>query len=270
MQAAINQQNNLSCASSDNPSYVVGKQNYQIAQIFTNSGVQTQGSLVQGFNQQNNHGVLQKRPRSNKRGGHQTGQYGNPVIYQQFKPQIDQPQQVYQPSYILNQSANMTSDQSGGYNNQFITAQWLQSNVGAINQTYQTGQTFQENYLPASTAVPSHHPSNQAAVQSAQNLKSTPYFSQPIMHQNKASMASNPHSFPRYQHSASQSHPPNVGQWTQPSRDQFHSSLPNLLQAVTDFQSLTSQHHMPFISNNNNNFLIQSSFHSGSNQQSFD
>ena len=107
---------------------------------------------------------MEKRHCSNTNGVYQPGQHGISVMhqsYQQVQPQfaqeVSQLQQVYQPIYISNQIANMTPYQSGDYNNQMNTAQWLQSNIGATIQTYQTHQTFQQNYLPDSTAVPSHY-----------------------------------------------------------------------------------------------------------------
>ena len=243
----MNQQNTSSSGTSQKPPFTVNQQSFQlpVQSGLTNSGIQpsnsSQGSVVQGFNQHDNYGAMRKRHCSNTSGVHQSGQYGNPAInqnYQQVQPQVvqmvSQPQQVYRPSYILNQSANMTSDQSGGYSNQVNTAQWLQSNIGSTNQVYQTGQTFQQNCLPASTALPNYYQSLLlAAQQNAQNLRSTAYFALRNLHQNQASISSNPHNFP------TNLFPTNVNRFAQPSSGEQQSTSQD--QPKTDVQGTNSQ-----------------------------
>ena len=218
---------------------------------------------------------MQKRHRSHQNVVNQPGQYYMPAMnqnYQQSQPQISQtvsqPQHVSQPSYRSGQNANMTPKQLGQVN----SAHWSESTMRAANQTYQTDQqnfqTPQKNCLPAS--VPNHYQTNPAAQQSAQNLNSTQnYFTRPntqnpYAQQNQTAMSSNSHNFPQHQYSTSHVHPTNVSQRTQPTSGQLQPSLSNLAQTIS--QNVSSQDRF-LISYNHNDFEVQPSFYSGSNQQ---
>ena len=231
-----NQQNTSSNRTSKDTPYIVDQQNYPVAQRFTTSGGQpsssTQGSVVQGYTQQNDFGVKRKSHCSNTTGVHQSGQYGNPAMnqnHQQVQPQIaqtiSQPPHVSQPIYISGQSANMNYDQAGFYNNQVNSAQSSQSDMKATNQTYLTGKqnflTAQQNYLPAYNAVPRSYHVNTAAQKSRQNYNSRQNsFAHPRMQnlntqQSQAVMSSNSPNLQQHQHISSNIRQPNVNQFTQ-------------------------------------------------------
>ena len=132
----MNQQNTSSSGTSQKPPFTVNQQSFQlpVQSVLTDSGIQpsnsSQGSVVQGFNQQDNYGSMREHHCSNTTVVHQSEQHDNQAMFQnfqkvqpQFTQMVSQPQQVYQPSYRPNQMANMTSDQYGGYSNQVNTAQ---------------------------------------------------------------------------------------------------------------------------------------------------
>ena len=164
---------------------------------------------------------MQKRHRSNTTGVYQPGHYGMPAMkqnYLQSQPQISQmvsqPPHVSHPSYRSGQSANVNRGQYGVNNNQVNSAQWPQSSMRAANQTYQTGQQNfpmpQQNYLPASIAVPRYYQANPGAQQSAQNFNLTqndfthPNIQNRNAQQTQAAMSSNSHKFPHHQYSTPQ------------------------------------------------------------------
>ena len=91
------------------PPYTINKQSFHVTvpSRLTDSGIQPSSSsqrrVGQQFNQQNSYAAMEERHCSNTTGVHQSGQYGNPEMYQsyqQVQPQVAQtiphPQQVYQ------------------------------------------------------------------------------------------------------------------------------------------------------------------------------
>ena len=115
-QSPINQRNTSSSGTSQKSPHTVNQQSFKlpVPSRLTDSGIQpsssSQRSVGKRFNQENNYGFMEKRHCSNTTGIHQSGQYGNPAMYQNYQQgqsQIAQsvfhPQQVYQPSYVSGQ-----------------------------------------------------------------------------------------------------------------------------------------------------------------------